>query len=1150
MRLSRISLVNWHTFSKLDLDVHGDLIAVIGPNKSGKSTILDLIQTVLTGCDQSALGLNKASTSGRSGTASKRSVQSYCLGRLGEGEHVVREEAITYVSLTYRDDIGGRPETTLGLALEARRSEPSVNVVARFIATGFPVTSDDYVEAVTEGLRVPVWPFVREGLERKAAQAGGKLEIYRDTAKDFVREYMQRTFARGRSTAQSQFIKNFVNALTFQGIDGATEFVRNSLLEEQPIRLEALRNSIKIYRDAANTVEELERNLSMLRIVQSKLEELKNAEFAVDLEEWLAMRAGAIEGEVEYRGNRVKIARKSAERDDALRKAGQAESEVERALEEIDLVKQEIRQARSEDTQDQLKKQLLENDELVGELRRPATGGFVADLRKLNELKPLMSYIPSDAMRAASQVLKLIPSPPASFPQDPKALDEALDRLLAVIPQARAPIAMLHGQALVEVQKATAELEQAKRELAGAKAGRAVFDVRVEQMVDYLRSQGMKPRVVAEVLEVIDPDWAQAAEGFLGRDREAILVDAEHAERAIRILGDRRREFPGVRIANTRKLEGMPSTPHPGTLASVFGSENKLAMALVVFRAGNVNLAQSHADLNKQGRWIMRDGTYDDSVIVEVKSPHRGLQLGVGALKSRVGELAGEVQELEAKINERLEQARALSRRELSLAKIEEADIGRDTSGQVVHFSTLSERLAQAEYRAANIRNKIAELSNIDVSDLLARKAELEEVRKEAIDGSRTESGRAGGLQTEINSLRATISGGEGQVGSNLYRRNARGKFERALSRLVGNRVHMRAEYRSRLHGRRHGALSREAAAKVQDMRESNRELRTECEFAVNRLLSAMNSTDVFTSKPKLHGEVRPWVDERIEAIEQEELVQHQLLLKRARDEATTIFQTSFVNELAGRFAKVKHELAAVKDVLDRYPFLNERYSFRSTPDLGYEAFHRIVDRQRELEFNNIPLFRSESESDELAAQLATVQEVLLAENVDIRKFEDYRRYFTFEIDITDVDSGRTVSWSSRRGTGSGAEKQTPYYVALAAALSSAYYGGARNRLRAGETGMCLAVFDEAFSNMDSKVRVQVIEFCQDLGLQLLVAAPDTARQSLIEHVDCIVDIWRSGDNSFAEVESIKQKTHEELAAINPRNLAREKLQELMNAAE
>ena len=92
MELRHIAMVNWHLFDVEDIEVTGHT-GVFGENRSGKSTILDMAQVVLTGGNRNVQRLNAvAGDKGRSRSASKRSVVDYCLGTLGEDQRK-REQA-------------------------------------------------------------------------------------------------------------------------------------------------------------------------------------------------------------------------------------------------------------------------------------------------------------------------------------------------------------------------------------------------------------------------------------------------------------------------------------------------------------------------------------------------------------------------------------------------------------------------------------------------------------------------------------------------------------------------------------------------------------------------------------------------------------------------------------------------------------------------------------------------------------------------------------------------------------------------------------------------------------------------------------------------------------------------------------------------
>ena len=150
--LRHLAMVNWHLFDVEDIEVGGH-IGVLGENRSGKSTILDMAQVVLTGGSRHFQRLNAVAGDGRGRTSSKRSVVGYCLGMLGDDQRR-RDEARTYIALGFVDSEGARPPVSIGLALEARKSETNETVLGRFVVVGRILTTQDFIET-RQGRRYP-----------------------------------------------------------------------------------------------------------------------------------------------------------------------------------------------------------------------------------------------------------------------------------------------------------------------------------------------------------------------------------------------------------------------------------------------------------------------------------------------------------------------------------------------------------------------------------------------------------------------------------------------------------------------------------------------------------------------------------------------------------------------------------------------------------------------------------------------------------------------------------------------------------------------------------------------------------------------------------------------------------------------------------
>ncbi|UGX92546.1 AAA family ATPase [Bradyrhizobium barranii subsp. barranii] len=256
MELRHLTMVNWHLFDVADIDVRGH-VGVLGENRSGKSTILDMAQVVLTGGSRRFLRLNAvAGDSGKSRSGSKRSVVDYCLGTLGEDQRR-RDEARTYIALGFEDTEGARSPVTIGMALEARKSDSRETVLALFVAVGTVLSSKDFIEQRGKSQFPAQWEDVRARIV--AAVGEGNFVNHRDRASDYVREYMRHLLPHSSFGEQnaSALQKSIVNAMTLDHNQTATQFVRNYILEDSPIGIKELRESIQTYRNISETIRKM-----------------------------------------------------------------------------------------------------------------------------------------------------------------------------------------------------------------------------------------------------------------------------------------------------------------------------------------------------------------------------------------------------------------------------------------------------------------------------------------------------------------------------------------------------------------------------------------------------------------------------------------------------------------------------------------------------------------------------------------------------------------------------------------------------------------------------------------------------------------------------------------------------------------------------
>ena len=314
--------------------------------------------------------------------------------------------------------------------------------------------------------------------------------------------------------------------------------------------------------------------------------------------------------------------------------------------------------ALSVDRQVVLKRDIELLDRDIEDIRRPITGrdGAAAAIRFIGFLRPLVDLAGASPslFELVDEADRLLPSPlEAVFPRNPERLDEITRTIVAGIPLLKEALEGTRHQLALDESELSRRQKHLSDQIAAAREGRIVLSPNVEAMVDRLVSEGMKPRILAHMVDIAEERWANAAEGFLGVDREAIFVAPEHCYPATDILARERSQFRRVRIANTRKLRSMQRRADRGTLASVFRTTDPLAEAFLVYRTGNVQLASSKADFDRSGRWILDDGTYDDGVVIDVKDPQGGRKLGAKGIESNAAsaasELATVIRQLETK---------------------------------------------------------------------------------------------------------------------------------------------------------------------------------------------------------------------------------------------------------------------------------------------------------------------------------------------------------------------------------------------------------------------------------------------------------------------------------------------------------------------
>jgi uncharacterized protein YPO0396 len=211
----------------------------------------------------------------------------------------------------------------------------------------------------------------------------------------------------------------------------------------------------------------------------------------------------------------------------------------------------------------------------------------------------------------------------------------------------------------------------------------------------------------------------------------------------------------------------------------------------------------------------------------------------------------------------------------------------------------------------------------------------------------------------------------------------------------------------------------------------------------------------------------------------------------------------------------------------------NERYQFHYEVLPEFRELHRFIQRAAETGEEDT-LFGSAGEVPPAFRELVEDKAAHIASS----PLDDYRRFFRFEVQIRQDD--RVIgTLSERMRSGSGGEHRAPLYVIAGAALAAAY---GKSEAQAG--GMGLILLDEFGDKIDAQNARATTKYLRSLGLQLVLAAPDTAQGTLSGVLDSYIELFRDGDLLQAERIEVREAARELLLSdqfdLHPELLAAE----------
>ncbi|EPX78070.1 SbcC/MukB-like Walker B domain-containing protein [Salipiger mucosus] len=1120
--LKRISLHNWYLVDVLDIPIR-DHAALIGQTGAGKSSVLDAIQTVISGNNRNVLELNAAA-----GAQRGRSVRDYALGcvsDVNEGKPR-RERCETTLALTFHDRDLDR-HMVLGLLLKAEQDLSEQT--KRFIIEGCDFRIEDFVEggAVVSHEKM---------LARIRAEHGEKAISFHQNSTRFVNAYLEKMRPSAPPDAK-RFLRSFANALQAREMSDPTDFVRRFVLEPLPLDVAGVRSSISIWREMSAEVERIEGMASDLTTVVRKFEngfQISAMEAEIDVASHAVDQA---EQEIELGRMRDEVTQLTAELASVTARQSDLESETGDLQGERDGLRQKLSEndASSELAHLDSERRLLEERKSV--FRQKVELGLqpFADLRHLKSAAGI-APVAQRVAEAGAEVSRIVSGKSA---EEWVSVAPEISGHLNKIKESSGCLDAIHEE-LEDARERVMRLRADIREHGddGRVEPGAVLSRQVRAFLADLKDAGIEARCLPDLVTVSDQSWAFALEAILGPNREAVIVDEARLDAAFDLLYRNRNTYDGVRLIDQRRLTRMQPRVTEGSIVEIVSSGDPVIQNFLEFNVGRYARAETEEELRSLSSGIMRNGKTGSGATLRVFRDRRPI-LGKTAQKATQGELALEVEEKREQLEDTQATVRDLEGAQQRLRAVLMVDPEEILNSMDSLRSVLVELRSLAQRRSA--------ISAPDTADLDERLRKIDDRLNVLKSETQELEKRRRTLDVQCGILNSKIEESQDRL-LEFGRRKSEVEAEAAsrvpenVSALIetsGYDVPVTTEELAEILK----MPAAEASGKVAVFRERIADLRAEItrDGSANAFLVRGNNglmayaqkwmvEDAPLGEDSENADRFVWAHAQLDRLQNHELLQYRERLERARAEMETSLTEGLIGRIGEQFALMEEQLDSLNRRLAKYAFVGQTYQFRSAVSAQFLPIYRLVTAEIPADQSVLDVADDES--------LQALDALLEGEGDDVRKYEDYRNYFNFELFIEHPDpedSTRIVStpFSSVMGKLSGGQRQAPYYVAIAASLVSAYYPKAS----AGDfEGMGLMVFDEAFNKLDIPNTQRLMDLFRSLGLQVIVAAPEEKRSSLIECVDSVISVSRIPGSAdvFIDSVAIGARAKERMFAENP----------------
>ncbi len=1141
MFLKKFVYVNWGNIPHLEFEF-GPVNLLSGGNGSGKTTAADAIQTIMTAAHENLFqfnpGQDETTQRGRGGKR-VRTLASYVLG-CDDGGYARLDTTDCYLAAIFHPTEGeeGEPFTAM-IGVRAWLDKSGVQAVARqddlkfFILPGEQLTLSHLVREDTAGQFVTPLDDINSLLVAEFGQR--RVETY-----DTKRAYLRRLYGalRGHNDSVTEIeatnaARAFSRFMAYKPVQSINKFVSDEILERKD-----LGEAIRSISSQLKTIHGMERDAGQL---VDSIETLSQAKqhAQIYIEQWLDLNV------LDY----TIVQHQYMQRQQAYVDAKNQQSDQQRALQEnekqSELIQQRRQQSREQlielearrlgvaalQQKDQLQQQCDEhNQQLVGQAttllkQRNQLQGNLKATREIESAmlsSELLKEVPLLADLNSQSLCRKILQLGKGGDIDlhallNKDLTGDLSALELHLEQAR-EAQLLHnqwtqqwfdvndaGQSLREQlarlshqreqrqQTLYQQGQQKKREIQRLEGQQVNYPDYVERAIQAIRQQcpAADPRVLCDHVEVTDPRWQSAIEGYLGGARFSILVEPSEEAEAIRIV----RNMPG-RENRARVIQGSKAGKDAqrmrldkDSIVHMLEFSHAVAKQYITASYGSLLRVDSVEQLRHTRRGVTADGMGSGSYSMwRCDLPDSHLVFGHGAreraLKAKLQELGG-LQEQAYQADNAWQQIKKLLKLVDNLQPLAYADtitLMLSNHRELQRLEQQIETLDLGEHEALEERLDKLRLQDIGLGEqqdlLREQKGQLLEKIDHLAKGYKRLNEQQAQTQQQVEQRESNL-----QVIRTTW---SDFDYEARLEQADADAKELNLDV-AQEQSQEFQKLLRSTERRMDDgLLHHNQQCRPTEQVHYHAFIGDYDS-NLFDAICGLQRDI----DRVYNRLKNNILVEKHEQLGKLKESFNDAFVSHLCHTIHQAINDGKKQIEALNTELQHHRFGADQETFRFDSEWipEFHEYARFFDEVISSPSLNgeVGLFEAE-----LSAKSCKVRDELMSmlleedEQKALRELEriaDYRNYRRYEI-YKEVEGKEPIALSEY-GTGSGGQLETPAYIIRSAAITSAF------RFSEGKTHLRMVLVDEAFSKMDETRSREVINYLtESLGLQLTFIMP------------------------------------------------------------